>query len=94
MYKQILVPVDGSDTSNLAFEEAIKLAKDQQAALGPIHVLDETTVYMMVKTPYPIADYLKVMREAGQKVLSTCAVKAQEAGIKVDTKLAADLRCY
>lgn len=87
MYKQILVPVDGSDTSNLALKEAIKLAKEQQAALRLIHVVDETTVYMMAETPYPIADYLKMMREAGQKVLSTCAMTAQEAGIKVDTKL-------
>ena len=87
MYKQILVPVDGSDTSNHALAEAIKLAKDQQAALRLIHVVDETTVYMMVETPYPIADYLKVMHEAGQKVLSICAAKAQEAGIKADTKL-------
>jgi nucleotide-binding universal stress UspA family protein len=87
MYKQILVPVDGSDTSNLALKEAIKLAKEQQAALRLIRVVDETTVYMMAETPYPIADYLKMMREAGQKVLSTCAMTAQEAGIKVDTKL-------
>lgn len=87
MYKQILVPVDGSDTSNLALKEAIKLAKEQQAALRLIRVVDETTVYMMAETSYPIADYLKMMREAGQKVLSTCAMTAQEAGIKVDTKL-------
>ncbi|MGA9198699.1 MAG: universal stress protein [Pseudolabrys sp.] len=87
MYKQILVPVDGSDTSNRALKEAIKLAKDQQAALRLIHVVDGATVYMMTETPYPIADYLKMMREAGQKVLSTCALTTQEAGIKVDTKL-------
>jgi nucleotide-binding universal stress UspA family protein len=87
MYKQILVPVDGSDTSNFALKEAIKLAKEQQASLRIIHVVDETTVYMMVETPYPIADYLKMMREAGQKVLSTCAMTAQEASIKADTKL-------
>ena len=87
MYKKILVPVDGSDTSNLALKEAIKLAKEQQAALRVIHVVDETTVYMVAETPYPIADYLKMMRETGQKVLSTCAMTAQEAGIKVDTKL-------
>jgi nucleotide-binding universal stress UspA family protein len=87
MYKRILVPVDGSDTSNHALEEAIKLAKDQQAALRLIHVVDETTVYMMVETPYPIADYLRVMREAGQKVLSTCAAKSQGAGTKADAKL-------
>lgn len=55
MYKQILVPVDGSDTSNLALKEAIKLAKEQQAALRLIHVVDETTIYTMAETPYPIA---------------------------------------
>ena len=87
MYKQILVPVDGSDTSNRALKEAINLAKEQQATLRLVHVVDETTVYMMVDTPYPIADYLKMIRESGQKVLSTCAKAAQEAGIKVDSKL-------
>ena len=87
MYKQILVPVDGSDTSNRALDEAIKLAKEQQAALRLIHVLDETTIYMMVETPYPIADYIKMIRDVGQKVLSTCATTAVEAGIQVDTKL-------
>jgi len=42
MYKHILVAVDGSDTSNLALQEAMKLAKEQQAALRLIHVIDET----------------------------------------------------
>ena len=87
MYKQILVPVDGSDTSNRALEEAIKLAKEQQATLRLIHVVDETTIYMMVETPYPIADCLKMIRELGQKVLATGEVTAQKAGIKVNTKL-------
>ena len=54
MYKHILVAVDGSDTSNLALQEAIKLAKEQQAALHLIHVVDETPAYMMVETPYPV----------------------------------------
>lgn len=33
MYRRILVAVDGSDTSNLALQEAIKLAKDQHLVL-------------------------------------------------------------
>ena len=78
MYKQILVPVDGSDTSNRALKEAINLAKEQQATLRLIHVVDETTVYMMADTPYPIADYLKMIRESGQKVLSTCAKRPKK----------------
>jgi len=88
MYKHILVAVDGSDTSNLALQEAIKLAKEQQAALRLIHVVDETPAYMLVETPYLVADYQKAMRDAGQKVLATCAATVSQAGVEVDTKFA------
>jgi len=88
MYKYILVAIDGSDTSNLALQEAIKLAKEQQAALRLIHVVDETPAYMLVETPYSVADYQKAMRDAGQKVLATCAATARKAGIEADTKFA------
>jgi nucleotide-binding universal stress UspA family protein len=86
MYKHILVAVDGSDTSNRALQEAIKLAKEQQATLRLEHVVDETPVYMTMDTPYLLADYQKAMREAGQKLLATCAAMAQQAGVEVDTK--------
>ena len=46
MYKHILVAVDGSDTSNLALQEAMRLAKEQKAALRLVHVVDETPAYM------------------------------------------------
>lgn len=91
MFKHILVAVDGSDTSNLALQEAIKLAKEQQATLRLIHVVDETPVYMTMVTmdaPFSAADYQKAMREAGQKVLAISAATAREAGIEVDTKFA------
>ena len=99
MYKHILVAVDGSDTSNLALQEAIKLAKEQQAALRLVHVVDENPAYMMMGEPpafmmpaytplYSVAEYQKVVREAGQNVLATCAATARQAGIEVDTKLA------
>ena len=89
MYKHILVAVDGSDTSDLALQEAMKLAKEQEAALRLVHVVDETPVYMTMVTmdaQFSVADYQKAMREAGQKVLATCAATARQAGVKVDTK--------
>lgn len=89
MYKRILVAVDGSDTSNLALQEAMKLAKEQQAALRLVLVVDETPVYMTMVTidaSFSVADYQKAMREAGQKVLATCAATARQAGVEVDTK--------
>jgi nucleotide-binding universal stress UspA family protein len=86
MYKHILVAVDGSDTSTLALQEAMKLAKEQQAALRLVHVVDETPAYMTMDTAYALADFQKAMREAGEKVLATCAATARQAGIEVDTK--------
>jgi nucleotide-binding universal stress UspA family protein len=91
MYKHILVAVDGSDTSNLALQEAIKLAKEQQATLRLVHVVDETPVYMTMVTmdaPFSAADFQKAMREAGQKMLATCAATARKSGIEADTKFA------
>ena len=86
MYKHILVAVDGSDTSNLALQEAMKLAKEQQAALRLVHVVDETPTYMTMDTAFALGDFQKAMREAGQKVLATCAATARQAGVEVDTK--------
>ena len=86
MYKHVLVAVDGSDTSNLALQESIKLAKEQQAALRLVHVVDETPAYMTMDTAFALGDFQKAMREAGQKVLATCAATARHAGVEVDTK--------
>lgn len=86
MYKHVLVAVDGSDTSNLALQESIKLAKEQQAALRLVHVVDETPTYMTMDTAFALGDFRKAMREAGQKVLATCAATARQAGVEVDTK--------
>ena len=86
MYKHILVAVDGSDASNLTIQEAMKLAKEQKAALRLIHVVDETPAYVMTDIAYALPDFQKVMREAGQKVLATCAATARQARVEVDTK--------
>ena len=75
-----------SDTSNLALAEAIKLAKERQAALRLVQVVDETPVYITMDTAYALADYQKAMREAGQKLLTTSEAAAREAGVNVDTK--------
>ena len=40
MYQRILVPVDGSHTSTLGLQEAIRIAIDQRARLKLISVID------------------------------------------------------
>ncbi len=87
MFKRILVAVDGSEISNLALREAIRLAKDQRAALRLIHVVDIMPAYItMGEIPYSIDAYQKSMRDAGRKVLATCAAKAKASRVKFNTK--------
>ena len=85
MYKRILVAVDGSGTSDLALGEAIKLAKDQQAALRLVHVVDVTVAYMVVE--YSITELDKALREAGEMILVSRAGTVREAGVDADSKL-------
>ncbi len=87
MYRRILVAVDGSDTSNLALQEAVRLAAEQQAALRLVHVVDETPVYMAVEAPYQVAQYQEALREGGKKVLAACAAAARQGGREVETNL-------
>jgi nucleotide-binding universal stress UspA family protein len=44
MYKRILVPTDGSDAATSGLREAIKLAKDQNAEIRLVHVVDVTSM--------------------------------------------------
>jgi nucleotide-binding universal stress UspA family protein len=87
MYKHILVAIDESDTSDLALREAINLAKDQNAVLRLVHAVDLTPVYLTVETPYPYVEYQKAMEEGGEKILTSRAKIAREAGIEVESKL-------
>ena len=74
MYRRILVAIDGSDTSDLALREAIGLAKDQNAMLRLVHVVDVTApAYMAaevtVAVHFPLAEYQKALKESGEKLL-------------------------
>ncbi|MFM0393358.1 universal stress protein [Paraburkholderia phytofirmans] len=40
MYKRILVAIDGSETSEHAFDSALQLARDNGAQLQPLYVVD------------------------------------------------------
>ena len=91
MYKRILVAIDGSDTSDLALREAIGLAKDQNAMLRLVHVVDGTPpAYITTDASsaaalhFPLAEYKKTLQEAGENLLRARATAAREAGVSVD----------
>lgn len=86
MYQKILVPVDGSQTAELALQEAIKLAKQFNASLELVHVYADI-VYLLDESYINYEELLETVRCSGQKILSEAAAAAAAAGVKAETRL-------
>ncbi len=92
MFRKILVPIDGSPTSNRGLDEAIKLAKDQSATLCLLHVVDDLVVTQgLSATMYAAAAYvdefIDALREGGKKILAKAEAKARNHGIRCESVL-------
>jgi nucleotide-binding universal stress UspA family protein len=88
MYQRILVPVDGSETSNKALVAALQLARVTGGRVRLIHVVEEMA-YLSGYEQYGgySAELLKVMRDTGTKVLNDGMAIAQAAGVEADNLL-------
>jgi transaldolase len=86
MYQRILVPVDGSPTSNAGLTEAIKLAGLTGATLRVMHVVDEAA-FLMGVDGYVSGDIFAILKQTGQGVLDEARMKVDAAGVPVDTAL-------
>jgi len=96
MFRRILIPIDGSHAANLGLAQAIKLAKDGDATLCLLHVVDELVVTQNFDgTLYPPASYIDEFRAAarqgGRKLLAAAERKTGRAGVKWQTVLAETL---
>lgn len=90
MYKRILVATDGSKTSQLALEEALKLAQGEQTRLRLVHVIDSPLGYADAWYAAVTADLEAIQRawrRAGQDILAQAATVARGAGIEAETAL-------
>ena len=86
MYKRILVPVDGSSTSDRALQEAIKLIDDQPAQLRLVHVIDDLQ-FLNAEGYVDYAELRELTKKIGERTLSHAAEVARQADITVDTVL-------
>ncbi len=88
MYKHILLPVDGSETSLLAVAKAASIAKAFGAQVTAVYVLD----------PYPFAgggpdfafgqaQYMTAVNAEADEVLNTVKGRFAEQGVEVSTKV-------
>jgi nucleotide-binding universal stress UspA family protein len=85
MYKRILVPVDGSSASTRGLQEAVRFAKDQQARLRIIHVVDEAVLAQYPEMMDASGDMLTKFVDDGRKTLQKALALAERQGIKADT---------
>lgn len=88
MYKRILVPLDGSETSNKALVAALQLARLGGGQVRLIHVIEELA-YLSGFDQYGgySGDLIRVMRENGEKILNDGMAIAQSAGVEADNML-------
>ncbi len=87
MYQRILVPLDGSPTSERALQEAIKLA-DGKAQLRLIYVVEE--IYLLDAEGYAFLDLAqlqKAVRDTGERTLAVAAGQLQKFAITAETSL-------
>lgn len=92
MYQRILVPVDGSTTSGQSLAAALRLAKETGGQVRLVHVVEEL-VYLTGYDPYggSTGELIKVMHEAGDKVLGQGMALAKEAGVEAQFMLFGEL---
>ena len=96
MFRRILVPIDGSRASNLGLAEAIKLAKDSDATLCLLHVVDELVVTQHLDgTTYVPAShvdgFMDALRQSGRKLLAKAERQMERSGVKWQAVLAETL---
>ncbi|MCX7192285.1 MAG: universal stress protein [Proteobacteria bacterium] len=86
MYKRILVPIDGSATSDRALQEAIKLIDAQPVQLRLLHVVDDLQ-FLDTEGYVDYAELRELTRKIGERSLAKAREVAQQADITVETSL-------
>ena len=86
MYQRILVPIDGSATSERGLTEAIAIARMSGGSIRLLHVLDELVFVSGFETG---ATYLNTvlpkLRRHSEEILAAARERAAATGIGVDT---------
>ena len=84
LFKKILVPTDGSDTSEKAVAMALKMALEQKSQVRLIHAIDELAYASGHEYSGEMANYA---RQYGGEILTKGMDRMKSMGIDGDTKL-------
>lgn len=84
MYKRILIPTDGSDTSEKAAEHAVRLAKALGAEVLCLYVID-ISAFTGIPTEAIWENMRGLLEEEGKKAVSTIEDMATKNGVKFES---------
>ncbi|HKQ12647.1 MAG TPA: universal stress protein [Steroidobacteraceae bacterium] len=87
MYKQLLVPVDGSEPSMLGLAEAIKIAKSDGSKLHLVHVLDELVPWGVDIPARYIEQFVDALKARGREVLGKAERTVREHALEPNAVL-------
>ena len=88
MFDRILVPVDGSPTSDLGLETAIRLAQDQGATLHLLHVINERVITQNLEGgAAEVGRLLDSLRANGKQILARAEAITRKQRVRVKSEL-------
>jgi nucleotide-binding universal stress UspA family protein len=88
MYDRILVPVDGSPTSDRGLAEAMTLASKFGSSLRLVYVVDSGPLSAAAGAlSSNINELLSLVAEGGEKILAEAKQVAQSRGVNAETAL-------
>lgn len=88
MFKRVIVPVDGSQTSNKALTVALQMARDSGGSVRIIHVIEGSNYGSNIMQIEGFSgDAMQPIRSAAKKILDDAMALAEPFGVQTDTKL-------
>ena len=87
MYRQLLVPVDGSVAANAGLQEAIRLAGNSKAVIRLVHVIDRLSLLQSLQPVQIIEEILVQMERAGRDILASARSQAAKARVPVEVAI-------
>ncbi len=86
MYQNILIPIDGSPTSDTALQEGFKLAKYHKAQIELVYVVGNFFLQSIEVAGYH-DEILEATRNKGNTILAEAQSMAQQSGVSAEVKL-------
>jgi len=90
MYQRILVPIDGSPTSDLGCREAIQIAHGLKSKLHFLNVVDPRLLFAEVSSKLGPQELLDIWRAGGERLVAQAVATAAAAGVSADSAVRCD----